>query len=82
MILLEAASAWRGPEGYLAQSLRKQSPRKHAALAATMLSLVTAFILAGAPATSAAPVANTVHVTSISDPPPPCVGEKPGMCPD
>lgn len=84
MILLVTASAWRAPGSFLAQSPCKQSPhkrspRKRAALAVAVLSLVTGFGLAGAPAIAAAAVPSNDHVVLVA---PDCVGEKPGMCPD
>jgi hypothetical protein len=82
MTTLETASAWRTLRSSFAQYFLTGSSRKHVAIAATMFSPIIVFILAGAPATAAAAVPSSAHVTIASDPPPPCVGEKPGMCPD
>lgn len=77
MIDLRAASAWQASRSFLARL-----PRQPAAIAVGLLSLVSAFVLVVAPATAAAPVSSNDHVVLVSDPPPRCPGEKPGMCPD
>lgn len=78
MIASEAAPAWRSPS-----SPPWQPSRKHTVFVVAMLSLITAFLLAGTPATVATPVSNNDHVVFVSaDIPAPCPGEKPGMCPD
>lgn len=77
MIDSPAASAWRTPRRFLAQLARLRT-----AVTVAMLSLISAFILAGAPGSIAGPVAHNDHEMFVSDPSPRCPGEKPGMCPD
>lgn len=75
MISFKRAS--RAPRG-----APEQWPRKHAVTAISILFLITASVLLGAPATTAAPAPKNDHTIFVSDPLPPCSGEKPGMCPD
>lgn len=66
------------------RSAHAQSSRKRTAIVAAAFSLVTAFVLAGAPTAIAAPAVPAFtnnHVTSISDfHSVPCRGKQPGVC--
>lgn len=77
MIASEAAHARRPPS-----SPPWQPSHKRTVLVGATFSLITAFILAGTPATVATPLFNNDHAVFVLDTPAPCPGEKPGMCPD
>jgi tripartite-type tricarboxylate transporter receptor subunit TctC len=66
------------------RSAHGQSSRKRTTIVVAMLTLATAFDLAGAPTATAAPAATAVtnnHVTAISGLySAPCRGKKPGVC--
>ena len=49
---------------------------------ATLPVLAAALIVVGAPAAAATPTPTSNYMSSTVDPPPPCRGEKPGLCPD
>lgn len=56
-------------------------PYKRATVMMAMLALLAGFTLTQAPGASAAPVRVHSETTAVSDPPLPCRGEKPGVCP-
>jgi hypothetical protein len=74
MITAEIPPASGAPRGAHAQSSRKR-------IAIATLLLTAAFVVTGAPTAAAAPVLAGNHVMFASDPPPPCRGDKPGVCP-
>jgi hypothetical protein len=81
MIISGAPSARGAP-----RSAHAQSASQCTAIVLAALSLVAAFVLAGAPtamATTAAAEFTNAHVTSLSDlRSRPCRGKKPGVCPN
>lgn len=56
-------------------------PYKHATIMLATLALLVGFTLTQAPVASAAPAGAHSETTAQSDPPLPCRGEKPGVCP-
>lgn len=58
-----------------------QSSRKRTTITFATLLLSTVFVLAGAPAAEAAPAFADNQVMATVDPPPPCRGDTPGVCP-
>jgi hypothetical protein len=69
-------------ESGASRSVHGHSSSARTKRAVTLLVLPAALILVGAPAEAAAPTSTSNQMSSTVDPPPPCRGEKPGLCPD
>jgi hypothetical protein len=76
MIVSETPPAGRAP-----RRVPGQSARRRAMVVVAMFPLVAAFGFTGAPAVMAASTFTTGHSMLASNPPPPCRGDKPGVCP-
>lgn len=72
----ETPLASEAPRGVHAQSACERAMK-----VAAMLLLTATFILAGTSTATAAPASTGNYVASAFDPPPPCRGDKPGVCP-
>ena len=62
------------------RSVRGLSSRRRAAIVISTFFLAVVFVFTGAPAATAAPTYPSGGVTAFEDPPPPCRGNKPGIC--
>ena len=63
------------------RSARARSACERAMKVVAALLLTGTFFLAGASTATAAPVATSNSVAAVFDPPPPCRGDTPGVCP-
>ena len=69
-------------ESGASRSVHVQPSHARTRRVATLLVLAAALIFVGAPAAAAAPTSTSNHLSATVDPPAPCRGEKPGLCPD
>ena len=76
MISLETPLASEAPRSAHARSACERAMKVFAALLFT-----AAFLLAGASTATAAPASTENYAASAFDPPPPCRGDAPGVCP-
>jgi hypothetical protein len=71
------------PTGGASRYVHVQSARTHITkVVITLLVLAASFLLVNIPTAEATPVLASNHTSSTVDPPSPCRGEKPGICPD
>ena len=70
------------PNGGASRYVHVQSARTHIMKVVTLLVLAALILLVDVPTAEATPVLVSNHTSSTVDPPSPCRGEKPGICPD
>jgi hypothetical protein len=70
------------PNDRALKNVHVRSLRTRIVKVVTLLVLATSFVLADVPTAEATPALASNHTRSTVDPPSPCRGEKPGICPD
>jgi hypothetical protein len=70
------------PNGGASRYVHAQSAGIHIMRVVMLLVLAASFVLVDVPTAEATPVLVSNHTRSTVDPPSPCRGEKPGICPD